>query len=115
MMMSFIAAIEHSLSIFILMKYFLFQAYFQHCRPLLKGGLDISVDAFLFLSSAGGPLGDVRGPIDWICSRRLEMGLSAEHDKRLRTFTSGAVRKAIVEYGHSSKASSTVRVPTTRR
>ncbi len=95
-MVSFIAAIERSLPIFMLMKYFLFQAYFQHCRPLLKGGLDRSADAFLFLSSGGRASGDVRGPIDWICSRRLEMGLSAEHDERLRTFTSGAIRKAIV-------------------
>ena len=31
------------------------------------------------------------------------MGLTADHDPRLRTFTSGAIRKAIVEYGQSSE------------
>ncbi len=30
------------------------------------------------------------------------MGLSAEHDEHLQTFTSGAIQKAIVKYGQSS-------------
>ncbi len=29
--------------------------------------------------------------------------MSADHDPQLRTFTSGAIRKAIVEYGQSSE------------
>ena len=32
----------------------------------------------------------------------LRMGLTAERDPLLRTFKSGAIRKAIVEYGQSS-------------
>ncbi len=42
------------------------------------------------------------GPIHWVRSRMLRMGLTVERDPLFRTFKSGAIRKAIVEYGQSS-------------